>query len=205
MLEFSNHHVLKVSYFAFSCGTTTCSKIPHETAFQGIHGDRQIRSQPQPEVAGFIYRNLPQIDEHNNKRQGELSLETCWPTKDGWFRLMTTYIGMSVTNLRNAMDYFQDQNMTVIEMANSISAGLKIRARKNDALNNQGCGKLRRIHDEEGGIRRKNVTQRQLFAGRSVGSGVQRSCHICRQYYKKHRFSSFVCSKCDTCVCKIDR
>ena len=124
---------------------------------------------PQPELAIFIYRNLPGVDEHNNKRQGELSLETCWPTKDGWFRLFTTYVGMSVTNQRNALDYFcGKENLSVKEMANAIASSLRKRVRSIptpvQVFEVEGGGSLVRI--VSGNDRsHKKPTRRQVAEG----------------------------------------
>ena len=203
---------LKVSYFVSSIGKTCPSKTPHETAFQNIHGERQRREQPQPEIAAFIYNLLPAIDEWNNKRQGLLRLETKWPTQDTWFRIFTTFIGFSVTNLRNAMDRFAGKSKTILEIANLIAGELNKEPRiqlfpSADLVvtDDNDTPKLVRIRSAGSGATRKRPTKAQLLEGRTKGCAVQRSCFICGIYQRKKQFSSFECAKCGTCLCKIDR
>ena len=202
---------LKVSYFVSSVGKTCPSKTPHETAFQNIHRERQRREQPQPEIAAFIYDLLPAIDEWNNKRQGLLRLETKWPTQDTWFRLFTSYIGFSVTNLRNAMDRFVGKSKTILEIANLIAGELNKEPRiqifpsTHQELTNDDAQKLVRIRASGSGATRKRPTKAQLFEGRTKGCAVQRSCFICGIYQSKKNYSSFECAKCGTCLCRINR
>ena len=48
--------------------------------------------------ADLLYDFLPLIDEHNKQRQNILNLERCWPTRNVWFRLIVTIVGMSVVD-----------------------------------------------------------------------------------------------------------
>ena len=47
----------------------------------------------------FLYAYLPLIDEHNKQRQSLLNLEHSWPTRNCWFRLLVTLVGMCVVDL----------------------------------------------------------------------------------------------------------
>ena len=97
--------------------------------FSSLIKMRQHREQPQPELAAFICRQLPLVDEHNNKRQGELSLETCLPTMDAFFRIFASFTGFSVANYRNSLDWCIGNNVSANEAANMIGAGLILRKR----------------------------------------------------------------------------
>lgn len=109
---------------------------------------------------------------------------------------------MSVTNYRNAIHYYNSTNLTVLEAANSIAAGL--RERKNDN-SSSGSDDEDLIRIRKGGDMRKSVTPLQAAQGRNKGSALQRSCFICKIYHPKARHSSFMCKYCGTCVCKVDR
>ena len=45
-------------------------------------------------MASLYFKGNNVIDVHNQNRQGTLALEKKWNTKDCWFRLFTTLVGM---------------------------------------------------------------------------------------------------------------
>ena len=55
---------------------------------------------PRPTVAHMLYEFLPLIDEHNEACQSALALEKCWLTKNCWFQITTTFLGMSVVDVQ---------------------------------------------------------------------------------------------------------
>ena len=50
------------------------------------------------------------VDIHNQSRQGDLHLEKCWPTTDGFFRLFTTIFGVCVTDSWQAYRFHLENN-----------------------------------------------------------------------------------------------
>lgn len=56
------------------------------------------RPVPRPEIVGIYFGVSNKIDTHNQFRQHELALEQLWVTQDPWFRLDTTFVGMTVTD-----------------------------------------------------------------------------------------------------------
>ena len=88
-----------VSYFLSNCGVTSRHSVPYKTHFTDEHGNVTNKSLPHPCIAHFIYNFLPLIDEHNKQRQSILRLEKKWPTKNCWFRIVTTIVGMAVVDL----------------------------------------------------------------------------------------------------------
>ena len=88
-----------VSYIVSLCGTM----IPHEklytSRFEDDYGNVTEKELPCPTVAHVLYEFLPLIDEHNKSRQNVLALERQWLTKNCWFRLLATFIGMSLVDL----------------------------------------------------------------------------------------------------------
>jgi hypothetical protein len=53
---------------------------------------------PRCKTVELYFANSTVIDDINALRQGHLQLENHWPTRDGWFRIYTTIIGMVITD-----------------------------------------------------------------------------------------------------------
>ena len=73
-------------------GKSYIAKWPDE------HGNIRQRPVPRPEIVGEYFGVSNKIDTHNQLRQNELGLEQLWVTTDPWFRLVTTIVGMTVTD-----------------------------------------------------------------------------------------------------------
>ena len=58
----------------------------------------QSRYVTRPEVVSVYYSGAGAIDDHNAARQNELRLEKHWITHDGFFRIATTIIGITITD-----------------------------------------------------------------------------------------------------------
>jgi hypothetical protein len=52
-----------------------------------------------PELAHLLYDHLPLIDEHKKQGQKILGLERRWPTRNCWFWLLTTLLGMCIVDM----------------------------------------------------------------------------------------------------------
>jgi hypothetical protein len=87
-----------VSYFVSSCGKTSPHELKYISNSEDDFGNIYQKEINRPEVAHFLYEYLPLIDEHNKQRQNILNLERCWLTKDPWFCLLTTIVGMYVVD-----------------------------------------------------------------------------------------------------------
>ena len=88
----------RVSYFLTTTGNTNPSKHTYRTQFEDKYGCVSWKEIPRPVFADLLYDFPPLIDEHNKQRQNILNLERCWPTRNVWFRLITTIVGMSVVD-----------------------------------------------------------------------------------------------------------
>jgi hypothetical protein len=51
-----------------------------------------------PDVLSFYFNHSNIVDVHNQQHQKELRLEKCWVTQDGYFRIITTLIGITVVD-----------------------------------------------------------------------------------------------------------
>ena len=66
---------------------------------------------------------MPIIDEHNKQRQGTLSLERKWATRDCWFRLLTTMIGFCAVDMHRWCMYEKANSDDNEQMIRRRSAG----------------------------------------------------------------------------------
>ena len=83
-----------IAYFVSTCGVTTPAKEPYITEYEDDEGQVQQRSYPRPQLVSDYYDKCTCIDDDNKLRQHHLALEKKWPTKDPWYRLWTTLLGM---------------------------------------------------------------------------------------------------------------
>jgi hypothetical protein len=217
-----------VSYFVSTCGKTTPCPIQYSTHFEDDFGNIQSRQINRPDFAHFLYDYLPLIDEHNKQRQAILSLEKCWPTRNCWFRLMVTLVGMCVVDLHRLWrnhkygmhkDASDDDGFPgdteIRRFSDLICANLRKRAQKTLSLSqiaartSEGKTPLTRIVHEDGSSVR-DCTDQQKEKRRSVGTSRQRKCFICRKYLSEkrttmYRDTSFCCSVCGMPLCMKDR
>ena len=217
----------RMAYIVSSCGTTVQHEVPYRTHFTDDFGNVTFKEIPRPSIAHFYFELCPLIDNHNKDRQGVLGLKDCWPTKNPWFRLMTTLIGMSVVDLhrwdRNKRcdgaafewtggDDERPDFLRVRSMANYIGKGLlklemryyhtqnprqQPRVRQIDRLQPR---ELERIIGKDGHISRPAAAD-----GKKGGRGYLKGCLICRQYQEKQQNTNWWCSACRAPLCKINR
>jgi len=88
-----------ISYFLSKCGSTNPAANSYMTHFEDEFGTICTWSIPQPSILEWVYDYLPLIDEHNKQRQNLLHLKKKWPTKNCWFHLLTTLVGMCVVDM----------------------------------------------------------------------------------------------------------
>jgi len=214
----------RAAYIVSSCGTTVQHEIPYRSKFTDEYGNVTFKEIPRPSIAHFYFELCPLIDNHNKDRQGVLALEDCWPTKNPWFRLMTTMIGMSVVdmhrwdrNQRSGGEAFEWLNtnderpdfLKVRSMTNLIARGLHaphmryytktkpqppIRLRAGQRSLQQ---KLSRITNAEG------ETKRPPKRPGGKTREYQQTCYICRQYHKCGPITQWWCNKCNMPLCSM--
>jgi Transposase IS4 len=211
-----------VSYFVSTCGDTEPSVHKYQSLFEDEWGNTQVREINRPNIAHFLYMYLPLIDEHNKQRQSLLCLEKRWLTKDVWFRLLTTLLGMGCVDMHRVYRYYEIKEMgktyeevdslRIIEFSDSIAAGLRLfpykQQRRSPVGDAQRLDPLERIRDDLGSIHRK-MTPREERAGKSVGQPVVRMCYICRRYRRNgqniQQQTSKWCRQCRMPICDKSR
>jgi hypothetical protein len=89
----------KVMCFIFNKGVGhTKNGKPYEARWKDDNNNTRTRDVPRPDVVAKYYEGCNVIDVHNQSRQYNLRLEKHWVTEDGFFRLMTTIIGITITD-----------------------------------------------------------------------------------------------------------
>jgi hypothetical protein len=199
-----------VAYMVSSCGLTSPHEIKYLTHFEDEFGNVNFKEIERPAVAHFLYEYLPLIDEHNKQRQSILNLERCWLTKDPWFRLLTTLLGMSVVDChrwhrhvmymkrhkegaeispRHARQFAEDDKneLTIREFSDILTAMLEDRPRirlSAPRADRNTVQDLERILNTDGSQTRK-PTDKQIQTGRYAGSAITQNCWICRKYLRE--------------------
>jgi hypothetical protein len=101
---------------------------PYEAKFPDSVGNVCVREVERPAVISEYFANSNCIDSHNHVRQGELMLEKRWVTRNGWFRLATTYIGMTVTDawklFKHGVADTRQTDITILQFADRMAADL---------------------------------------------------------------------------------
>jgi hypothetical protein len=213
-----------VSYIVSTCGDTSTHEEKYMSAYEDDWGRIQYKMLDRPRIAHFLYEYLPLIDEHNKQRQNLLNLERKWCTKDCWFRLLTTLVGMSVVDMhrwyrnkgQGRMARDGSYELVVHEFSDILCGCLEDQKRSQASQKlasaiavQQGIGKLERIRNDEGAIARA-PSPSQRKKGRATGTSYTASCYMCRKYLSAdketvYKLTSFRCTICKMPLCKKDR
>lgn len=213
---FSNNDT---TYMVSSSGTTITHERPYRSNFTDEYGNVTFKEIPRPSVAHFLYELLPLIDNHNKDRQSLLALEDCWLTKNPWFRLVTTLVGMTVTDVhrwdhnmrsgkRSLLETRDDDDdpsfLNVRAFANLIAKGLRL-----DEMRYRT--KMRYSHPVRGmnnGSGLVRITNKDGESSRQSGKRMwdyQRTCFICKLHGKKCQNTIWWCKFCHMVLCKMGR
>ena len=96
----------KVCLFICTRGAgLTCSGDPYMAKFLTDLGNYNSREVTRPMLASHYFGNSNGIDVNNQIRQALFALEEHWKTHDGWFRCVTTVLGIVATNTFIACQY----------------------------------------------------------------------------------------------------
>eukprot|EP00978_Attheya_sp_CCMP212_P038794 scaffold195902_cov98-Attheya_sp.AAC.1 len=99
---------------------------PYEARWTDKHRNTHCRLIARPSVISGYFIRSNCIDKHNHTRQGELKLEKKWVTMDGYFRIFTTVLGITVIDSWKAYQHHiharnTDKNMLVLDFAERLS------------------------------------------------------------------------------------
>ena len=186
-----------VSYFVSTRGSTEPSPIKYQSKFEDEWGNTIVWEIDRPEVAHFLYEYLPLIDEHNKQRQSLLGLERRCQTKDPWFRLLCTLMGMSIVGMhccyRHEAITWRGKapnvvnNMRIQKFTDLICGSLRkwsYKLSQCEAAQSSVHGETRnppnlvRITGTDGSIT-KEPTEKNAKRGKTIGNPHCRMCIIC--------------------------
>ena len=213
-----------LAYIVSSCGTTIRHETDYRSCFEDGFGNTDSKALPRPAIAHFLYEFLPLIDEHNKARQSALRLEGKWPTKNCWFRLLTTFTGMAVVDIQRwdrskrngkeaarSLDAVFDDNASYVDSAPDIRVMADLLAKPLRL----GTMKFREgPQPTKRSTKRKSISLvvdeplvRYLKEGRAKndkGKAYQRYCYACRVFGFNHN-TQWACRHCDMPLCKVVR
>ena len=195
-----------VSYFITTCGTTKAASAKYMASWQDEYGMGHLAEINRPSIVGMLHDFLPLIDEHNRQRQHELGLETSWPTKCAWFRLLVTVVGMCVVDLHYLYKKISPRvygDMTVVEFSDILCKNLEeanpARKRKRDKADGEMASPTRNRSPKKG------AQKSRQDRGATEGTSKQQACWVCRKYHEKYVLTSKLCAECGKPICVKDR
>ena len=211
-----------VSYFISTCGKTTPSPHKYEAKFEDDWGNTSFREIPRPDILHVLYEYVPLIDEHNKSRQSILAMEKRWQTRNPWFRLITTIVGMSIVDMyrlyrhhKIKVDGWTPQQvdaLRIIRFTDLICGNLRSWKYQHRRKTIQGREKpvLDRIRDKEGNTTTEPTSWQKDNRNNTVGNPITHHCFICRRYLTDkgttvYRKTSHWCKDCHMPLCEKSR
>ncbi|KAL3908548.1 MAG: hypothetical protein SGILL_008440 [Bacillariaceae sp.] len=94
--KYSSKKIL--SFVATKGADLTSNGDPYVARFLTKQGNYKTREVCRPRICSSYFDASNTIDVHNQIRQDMVALEEHWVTHDGWFRIVSTIIGMTVTD-----------------------------------------------------------------------------------------------------------
>jgi hypothetical protein len=107
---------------------STVPGVPYHAHFADVHNNLTSRAVARPEIVSEYFWQSNVIDKHNHVWQGELQLEKFWVVQDCWFRIIMTFIGITVTDAWKAFKFSigsdhpdKKSEISVVDFANRIA------------------------------------------------------------------------------------
>ena len=80
-------------------GSSRRGNQPYKAGYNDTYGNVCYRDVGRPQILCTYFNHSNVVDIHNQMRQHNLALEESWVTANGYFRLFTTFVGFTVTDL----------------------------------------------------------------------------------------------------------
>jgi hypothetical protein len=205
-----------MSYFLSACGSTTPSSVVYKSNFEDEFGNVDFKVL----VCHFLYEYLPLIEEHNKQRQSVLRLEKKWPTKDCWFRLLVTLMGMCVVDMHRLYRQQQkchnqllcgaimEEDASVIRFSDLLCGNLQLRQRPHQPIRpfHQNGNESILTQILIGGSKNRGTTKKSKEKGRMIGQPFTLNCFICRKYLTVnsgtlYNQTCYFCKYCNMPLC----
>ena len=78
-------------------GSTECNDF-YEAKWKDANSNTESRRVPRLDIMGRYFRVYNEVDMHNHARQSLLALEKHWVTMTGYFRIITSVVGICITD-----------------------------------------------------------------------------------------------------------
>jgi hypothetical protein len=210
-----------ISYFITTCGATEPDPVKYVLKFEDEWGHVGSRLLDRLMIVHFLYEYLPLIDEHNKQRQNLLALEKRWPTRDFWYRLLTTLLGMAVVDFHRCYRYNsikvdgqqvkEVDSIVIAHFTDLMCGNLEYwQYKRHHNIMEQKEESLTRIIDDKTGKEYREPTELEIKKGRTKGAPIKYSCFICRRYLDENdqpyrRSTAFWCKHCHMPLCQTSR
>ena len=105
---------------------TTIPGEPYYAKFNDIHANILHRPVVRPSVLSTYFHRSNKVDTHNHSRQNTLKLEKWWVTQSGYFRIATTFLGITVTDAWKCFCHgvkrsHEDKDIGIIEFSERLA------------------------------------------------------------------------------------
>ena len=97
-VEYRYSSKVSLCFVATKNAGSTREGEPYETKFTDGHGNVYVRLVSRPALISSFFNKSNCVDRHNQARQYELALKKKWETRDTFFRLRTTMIGLNTVD-----------------------------------------------------------------------------------------------------------
>ena len=124
----------QVLHFISTCGKTTPG-TPYIAKYHDVYGNRVERAVPCPRLISKFFGSSNGIDVHNQTRQGKLAIESNWDTRDCWFRVDCTIVGMTVTDAWKGLKYAKaiPESMSIRKFTNQLAKQMLVKRDKSSS------------------------------------------------------------------------
>ena len=184
---------------------------------QNADGSTHFKMYNRPRVLEKYYRHSHIVDDHNNLRQGTLSMEGTWRTDDPWKRLMCTMIGIIAVDSYRAYNYFSPRKKYTKLMSYIEDLALELLTNRyvyihtymHTYIHTYIHMYIHRYMDNRREDKECNVVASVLDELKSkthemvkLPDKKQSRCLVCSRSFGRNRKTSFRCKTCDMAMCR---
>ena len=204
-------------------GSTKAGGTPYEARYTNAFGNVHVRYTLRPKIISCYFKYSHLVDTHNMNRQSTLALEEYWVTQDPYFRIFTTFIGMTVTNLwylmrgennkkyRKLLTFTDRLSFSILE-----SAAEQEQIKKTEEATEKETIKKRKINTDTIAYQKNqrlhldywlpksnknNVVPGICELTESKRHGCQAHCMWCSRINNKVSKTRLICVNCDASFC----
>ena len=189
-------------------GKTTDGE-PYEARFPDKYGNVCIRLVRRPEILLNYFKYSNCVDMHNQARQFDLGLEKKWVTHNGYFRLYTTILGMTVTDTWKQLKKRDPKYSSITEFADVLAREMiqysKSLIEEEEECESVECPVRVRVVAGTDSQDLSSVTQDKSIRNHTrifLKGRKQVRCIWCSRVNLVERKTTMKCSECDKGFCR---